>query len=102
MTKQEILVNYQNALACAEKIDAVAKRLHSIRIEGVGTAKEDMKMAWTGDKADGCERKILLFCEESESQEKAIQKLAEALRKMARNFYIAEMTALKISEVRSH
>ena len=102
MTKQEIMLNYQNALSRADEIDEAADRLHRIRTDRITAAENDMQAAWTGDNADRCTRKIRIFREELESREKSIRKLANALRKMARTFYMAEIAALKIAEARKY
>lgn len=101
-TAREILLNYKEALAQADKLDELAAELENIGVTNLNDALIDIRNSWQGDNAEAFLRKAQPLTSKNQAIVKKIRNTASAIRTIAANVYNAEMRALELAAVRTY
>lgn len=102
MTKAEILFNYSQAMAQADKLDGLSGRLSKVVSKGMDPALETLKISWTSDYSDQYFRKADTVIEGIKKSSENLAEIAESIRKTARSVRNAELRALEVAKQRSY
>ena len=101
-TAREILLNYKEALAQADKLDELAAELENIGVTNLNDALIDIRSSWQGDNAETFLRKAQPLTSKNQAIVKKIRNTASAIRTIATNVYNAEMRALELAAARTY
>ncbi len=101
-TRYQIQLHYQNALRQAARLETLADNLNTAARDGIGSAMDEIRAAWTGENADAYLKKGEQLEEKTKKTAKALKSAASAIRTIAVNTYKAEMNALEIANKRSY
>ena len=99
-TAGEILLNYREAMAQADKLDELAAELDRIGVVNLNETFTEIHASWQGDNAEAFLRKAQPLTSKNQQTVKKIRNTASAIRRIATNVYNAEMRALELAAAR--
>lgn len=99
-SRTEIRFNFQQALAQADKLDAVADRLKRVAEVTLENAMQTLSSGWKGENATIFLRKEGILKSDIKHNADEIAKIADEIRRIAKIVYNAEMEALRIADER--
>lgn len=101
-TREKIEFDFRQAMSQADKIDGLADDLKRLAADKFDGSLQNLAASWKGENAS-------LYLEKGSSLQNKMNKTsgelhaaAEAVRKIARRLYDAEMAALEIASVRTY
>ena len=98
----EIQMDYQNAIKQANSLSEIARELKTTADSSFQECMSEISSSWTGENADSYVKKCGLLKEKISKSSDKLQKTADAIRKIARNTYQMEMSALEIMRRREY
>jgi uncharacterized protein YukE len=101
-TAGEILLNYKEALAQANKLDELAAELERIGVSDLNDTFGEISTGWQGDNAEAFLRKARPLASKNQKTVNKIRNTASAIRTIATNVYNAEMRALELAAARTY
>lgn len=98
----EIQMDYNNAIRQADSLNEIAKELDNTADRDFQDCISEISRSWTGENSEAYQRKCGQLQEKIGKSADQLRKTAETIKKIAQNTYNAEMTALKLAQVRKY
>ena len=99
-SRSEIRFNFRQALAQADRLDALADRLGKITGKTMENSMQMLTRAWKGDNANAFLRKEENLRKDIKGTAADLHDIADDIRRIARRVYEAEMEAWRIANER--
>ena len=100
MTRHTIELNFRQASAQASRLEEQAEAVRAIAERQMPDMMQQLSANWTGEAAD----QYLAKCEQLRKKllnnARQLEDTADTIRRAARRLYEAEMTALRLAEMR--
>ncbi len=97
-TAYEIYMDFRKAKAQADRLRSIAKNMNSLADEGVGGSLSSIRSNWTGENADAFLGKGEAIKNKISLTAADINKVADAIMKIAERTRDAELAAIAIAE----
>ena len=101
-SKQEIEMNFRNALKQADKLTNAAYRLRKIADNDYRNELQNISNAWKGENASLFLQKCEVLTDRMDSTAEELKSIAETIKRRAKNIYDAEMRALDTANRRNY
>lgn len=102
MTKREILLNYNQAIKQATKLDQSANRLERLAAEQLGSAVGTLQIAWQSDSSPQYYGKVGKVQGDIRATAGKLRKIANSIRITAGAVKKADLRALEIAQARMY
>lgn len=102
MTKREILLNYNQAVRQATKLDQAANRLERLAADQLGSAVGTLRIAWQSDSSSQYYGKVGKVQGDIKTTAAKMRKIANSIRVTAGAVKQADLRALEIAQARMY
>ena len=96
----EIRMDYNRAVAQANSLEQIAEEMRNSAENDLRDCMLEIAGNWTGENARAYLQKVEKLSDSVRKTSERLKDTAEAIRKIARNTYNAEMRALELARIR--
>ena len=101
MTRGEVLFNYNQAMAQARRLDALAKQVELLSRNKIEDTKSRLRVAWQSDNSSAYLGKVEIVQNSIYDSAKKIRNIAQGIRTIAESVKAAELRAIEIARARN-
>lgn len=100
-SKETVMINFKNAMAQADKLDNVARKLENVGNNEINSALVSISSNWTGESANAFIGKGKILQKKVGSTASSLHAIAQEIRRNARAIYAAEIASIAVAESRT-
>lgn len=101
-TEFQIKMDYNDAMAQAEKLEKIAKKMDTLMQKDFRNCMSRIRSEWNGDNSVRYTNKGNKVINNVEIISKELRKTAQTVRKIAQNTYYAEKKSLELAKKRTY
>ena len=98
----EIRMDYNRAVAQANSLEQIAEEMRNSAENDLRDCMSEIAGNWTGENARAYLQKVEKLSDSVRKTSERLKDTAEAIRKIARNTYNADMRALELARIRKY
>lgn len=102
MTKTEVLLNYNQAVQQASKLEDVARKMEKLASEKMEGTVGTLKNAWQSDSSSQYYNKVAKVQGDIRTTARKIRTIAKSIRTTAQAVKQAELRSIEIAQARSY
>lgn len=100
--REEIEMDFRQAMRKADEIDRVAERLSRVAVRQFGDNLQNLAVSWKGESASQFLRKAGSLQQKMDGTAGRLHAAASDVRTVAKRLYDAEMAALAVAAARTY